>query len=482
MRFHPLSSLRGRLGIGVIVILIFGVVAADVATFVAAKSLYERRITETIEVVTNRILAAEGSSSGELFASDSQSVTLTDPYIALYSTDGKLLSERIPILPDKQKPPMIPPPSVLGTSTTTVETPGESNGIVVRARELAPEEQFTFARDGATATVGSLVVGLTSARATETFRSMVSAQIIVGIVILAIAILGVIILLRVGLRPLVRVARTAEEIAEGNLAERILVDDPDSEIGAVSIALNDAFDKVEQSENRMRGFVADASHELRTPLATIRGWADLYLSNGIREWEEVDTAMTRIRSESDRLTDLVEQLLALARLDAQIERTSESVDLVALVTELVDRESTLIATHRVESRVSAHAEQLPAITSDEATLRQILTNLISNATRHTPPGTEVLVSLDVEADSDHVLIRVSDSGPGMTAEQLTQAYDRFWRAETGRGPSGGTGLGLAIVRSSVQSLGGTIVMESPPSSGLVVTVRLPLRARNSTST
>ncbi len=160
MRFRPLASLRGRLGIGVIVILIFGVVTADIATFVAAKSLYERRITESIEVVTNRIITAEGASTGELYTSNSQSVTLTDPYIALYSTDGQLLSERIPILPDKQIPPTIPAASELGTGTTTVETPGESNGIVVRARELAPEEQFTVESDGVTATVGSLVVGL----------------------------------------------------------------------------------------------------------------------------------------------------------------------------------------------------------------------------------------------------------------------------------------------------------------------------------
>jgi two-component system OmpR family sensor kinase len=281
-------------------------------------------------------------------------------------------------------PPTIPAPSVLGTGTTTVETPGESNGIVVRARELAPEEQFTFTKDGVNATVGSLVVGLTSARATETFRSIVSAQITFGIAILVIAILGVIILLRVGLRPLVRVARTAEEISEGDLSRRIPVTDAKTEIGAVSIALNDAFDKVEQSENRMRGFVADASHELRTPLATIRGWADLYLSNGIREWEEVDTAMTRIRSESDRLTDLVEQLLALARLDAQVERTSESVDVVALIAELVDRESVLSSDHRVGVRVSEQAQRIATITSDEAVLRQVLVNLISNATRHTP--------------------------------------------------------------------------------------------------
>ena len=473
MRFRPLASLRGRLGIGVIAILIFGVVTADLATFFVAKGLYERRITESIELVTNRIIAAEGSSSGELYTSDSQSVTLTDPYIALYSSNGQLLSERIPILPDKQNPPTIPAPSELGTGTTTVETPGESNGIVVRARELAPEEQFVFTRDGVNATVGSLVVGLTSSRATDTFRSIVSAQIIAGIVILVIAILGVIILLRVGLRPLVRVARTAEEISEGDLSRRIPVTDAETEIGAVSVALNDAFDKVEQSEERMRGFVADASHELRTPLATIRGWADLYLSNGIREWSDVDTAMTRIRSESDRLTDLVEQLLTLARLDAEAPRVAERADLNALVTEVVDLFVEQSHGHKLEARISPTIDQQLDFMSDPQLIRQILVNLISNALRHTPAGTSVNVSVDLEADRGHVLIVVSDDGPGLTAEQLNRAYDRFWRAEPGRGPTGGTGLGLAIVRSSVLALGGTIDLESEVGRGLAVTIRIP---------
>ena len=335
MRLRPLASLRGRLGVGVIAILIFGVVSADLATYVVVKGLYERRITESIEFVTNRIISTENGSGGGPYVSDSQSIVLTDPYIALYSVEGTLISERIPKLPDGQVPPMIPPPSELGVGSTTVETPGQSNGIVVRARTLAPDEQFTFTTGGVTTTVGALVVGLTSSRATETFRTLVAAQVVVGIIILLIAIFGVVILLRVGLRPLVRVARTAEEISGGDLSRRIPVNDATTEIGAVSIALNDAFDKVEQSEDLMRAFVADASHELRTPLATIRGWADLYLSNGIREWSEVDTAMTRIRTESDRLTALVEQLLTLARLDAEPNRVAQRVNFDSLVTEVI---------------------------------------------------------------------------------------------------------------------------------------------------
>jgi two-component system OmpR family sensor kinase len=132
----------------------------------------------------------------------------------------------------------------------------------------------------------------------------------------------------------------------------------------------------------------------------------------------------------------------------------------------------------VTSKISPEAALLQEIPSDEMLLRQILMNLMSNASRHTPPGTTVELSLDVEQESSHVLLCVSDDGPGMTPDELAHAYDRFWRAEPGRGPTGGTGLGLAIVRSSVLALGGTIVMESLPGSGLAVTIRLPVVDRS----
>ena len=447
--------------------------SADFATYIVAKRLYELRVTESLEVVTNRILAAEGTSGGGVYFSDSQSIVLTDPYIAMYSTSGVLLFERIPILPDNQVPPKIPGPNDFINGTNIFETPGESNGIVAQVRKLTPSEQFSLKVNGNRSKVGSLVVGLTSARASETFRNLVRVQVLFAIVILGIAILGIAILLKVGLRPLVRVARTAEEISGGDLSRRIPIHNSSTEIGAVSLALNDAFDKVEQSEDRMRGFVADASHELRTPLATIRGWADLYLNNGIKEWHDVDIAMTRIRSESDRLTDLVEQLLTLARSDVQSNRDLQHVELGGLVLDVGNFFSEQLEGHVIAYEISETLRNLAGFKSDPLLVRQILINLISNAIRHTPPGTSIHVAADVEADFDHVLITVCDSGQGMRPEQLALAYDRFWRAESGRGPNGGTGLGLAIVRNSVHALGGTIVLKSEQGSGLSATVRLP---------
>lgn len=482
MRFRPFASLRGRLGIGVIGILLFGVVTADLATYVIVRQIYDVRISESIQVITNRLLAGEGRSGGSLFTSDPQSVEITDPYIALYSLDGQLITERVPELPDGLTPPAIPGPDALPPGPQEFESTGTSDGLVVQVRELTESEQFEVVINGQTETVGSMVVGLTNGRAQETFRDFVAAQFLVGVVILLLAIGGVFMLLGIGLRPLVRVARTAEEISRGDLTRRIPVDEPGSEIGAVSIALNDAFDKVEQSEVRMRGFVADASHELRTPLATIRGWADLYLSNGIREWSEVDLAMTRIRTESDRMTDLVEQLLALARIDAETSRELHPVDLVELVHDVVNSFAGQSTDHSLTCTTPRQVQRLEEFSTDEMLIRQIVVNLVANALRHTPPGTSVGVTLDIEPDSNHVLLRVFDNGPGMDAEQLTRAYDRFWRAEPGRGPTGGTGLGLSIVRSSVHALEGTIDLESEFGHGLTITIRLPSSNRQHTRT
>jgi two-component system, OmpR family, sensor kinase len=475
MTFRPLASLRGRLGIGVIVILIFGVVSADLATFLIARQLFERRISENIELVTTRIITAGDTFEGEEYTSDSKSIVLTDPYIALYAPDGTLIFERNPLLPDGQVAPPIPSPEDLGQGIVEVETPGQSNGVVVQGRTLEPGEQFTFTRDGKTSAVTSLVVGLTSSRAAETFRAFVVAQIAVGTAILLIAIVGVLFLLRIGLRPLVRVARTAEEISAGDLSRRIPVADATTEIGAVSIALNAAFDNVERSEERMRSFVADASHELRTPLATIRGWADLYLSDGIREWSDVDTAMNRIRTESDRLADLVEQLLTLARLDAEPTLVTQRVDLDSLVPEVIALLAPQQHDHIIEYRISSDVRHFPEFMSDPALIRQILVNVLSNALRHTPAGTRVDIDFAAEPDGSHLRIIVRDDGPGMTTEQLARAYDRFWRAESGRGPTGGTGLGLSIVRASVLALGGTIDLESEIGQGLTIAIRIPSR-------
>jgi two-component system OmpR family sensor kinase len=268
------------------------------------------------------------------------------------------------------------------------------------------------------------------------------------------------------------VADTAHEISRGDLSRRIPVVDDTTEIGAVSTALNEAFDHAEGSEQRMRAFIADASHELRTPLATIHGWADLYLNDGVQEWEDVDTAMTRIRDESARMTDLVDQLLTLARLDAESPSGRDDLDLGALAADVVEAVAITAPDHVI--RLDLEGPDEAHVFGDAAALRQLVTNLVSNAARHTPAGTRVAVAVRTDDDSGpHVVLEVSDDGPGMTPEERTHAFDRFWRADASRGSMGGTGLGLSIVRATARAHRGTVALASHAGQGLTVTVRLP---------
>jgi two-component system OmpR family sensor kinase len=217
--------------------------------------------------------------------------------------------------------------------------------------------------------------------------------------------------------------------------------------------------------------VSDASHELRTPLSTIRGHAELWRNNFMREGSDLDTLVGRIESESTRLGGLVDDMLLLARLDQARPLERRPVDLLSLATDAVidararqpDREVTL---------EHIPAEEPPVVMGDEARLRQVITNLLSNALEHTPRSSPVSVSVRTRGDS--VEVAVTDAGPGMPADVVPRVFDRFYRADPGRARSqGGTGLGLAIVQSLVSAHGGRVGCRSVEGDGSTFTVSLP---------
>ncbi|WP_086666796.1 sensor histidine kinase [Lentzea kentuckyensis] len=271
-------------------------------------------------------------------------------------------------------------------------------------------------------------------------------------------------LVRASTRALEEVEQVAGEIAAGDLSRRVPVRRPGSEVGRLASALNTMLGQIEQafavrvsSENRMRQFVADASHELRTPLTSIRGYAELYRQGAASDPAEV---LRRIEDHAERMGVLVEDLLQLARLDSAQPLVLSTVDLVVLVTDAV-----------VEARVRAADRtvslELPdgpvLVQADEARVRQVLTNLLDNALIHTPAGSPVEVRLGPSS------FEVADHGPGMSAEQASRAFERFYRVDAARGP-GGTGLGLAIVAALVAAHGWTISLDTAPGEGAVFRV------------
>jgi two-component system, OmpR family, sensor kinase len=355
---------------------------------------------------------------------------------------------------------------------------------------------------GATNTAGTLVVtGLPTATATATVAKYVAVEVGVALVGLALAGLAGTVLVRRELRPLNRVAATATRVAElpldrGEvlLAERVPEADTDAgtEVGKVGAALNQMLGHIEQalaarheSETQVRQFVADASHELRTPLASIRGYAEL-----VRRLPEPvpDTAlhaMARVESETKRMTGLVEDMLLLARLDAGRDLERVEVDLSSLAVDALADAHAAGPDHlwrlELEGQGSEADEASPApdagsapalALGDEARLRQVLGNLLTNARIHTPPGTTVVVS--VGATPETVTITVQDDGPGIPEPLRSRLFQRFTRGDASRNRAAGssTGLGLAIVHAVVTAHGGTIEVDGTPRH-TAFTVTLP---------
>jgi two-component system OmpR family sensor kinase len=270
---------------------------------------------------------------------------------------------------------------------------------------------------------------------------------------------------------------TAGLIAEGNLSHRITHDDRATEVGQLGHALNvmlgnieTSFTEKEESERRLRQFVADASHELRTPLTSIRGYAELFRSGAAADPATLERVMLRIESEGERMGRLVEDLLLLARLDQGRPLERATIDLVPLVTEAVEDARIVALDHPIDLTAPDEAR----ITGDANRLRQVIGNLLTNARVHTPPGTPVHVSLVTSGDI--VTLTVGDEGQGIAPDDARHVFDRFFRADTSRtrvGDDHGSGLGLSIVASIVAAHGGHVTLDTAPGQGATFTVTLP---------
>jgi two-component system OmpR family sensor kinase len=262
--------------------------------------------------------------------------------------------------------------------------------------------------------------------------SIVAAALVL---LLALAVL----VLRLGMRPLAKMADTADAIAQGHLSERLPVRGNRSETDQLAEAVNRAFDAQARAEATVRSLAADTSHELRTPLSTISGWLDLHRQGGLTG-PHLDTALGHIEDEVGRMRLLVEDLSLLARLDAGRPIGRDPLDLTALAASVVEDAQVI---HPERDITLAAAGPAP-VTGDAARLQQVLRNLVGNAVQHTPAGTSVHVT--VAASAGEVSAEVSDDGPGIAPQDLPRVFERFWRAEASRSRAyGGSGLGLAIV-------------------------------------
>jgi two-component system, OmpR family, sensor kinase len=289
-------------------------------------------------------------------------------------------------------------------------------------------------------------------------------------------------LVRVGLRPLAAIERTAANVAEGELGHRVPGESKRTEVGRLAGVLNVMLARIEgafaardategrlrASEARMRRFVSDASHELRTPLSAVSAYAELFDRGASERPEDLERVMTGIRSETGRMGHLVDDLLLLARMDEGRPLQEVPVELVGLAAEAVDAAEAVGSDWPVRLEASEPVD----VIGDPARLRQVLDNLLSNARAHTPPGTHVTVA--VRRDGSDAVLEVADDGPGIDPDTADRLFERFYRADASRSrASGGSGLGLSIVEAIVAGHGGSVSARRGDVSGSVFTVRIP---------
>ncbi len=335
---------------------------------------------------------------------------------------------------------------------------------------------------------GSSTVALPLTDNRDTVSRLVIFEIGTGAAALLVLAAGGYFVVRRSLRPLRQVEETAAAIAGGDLSRRVPVRGVDTEVDHLARSLNSMLTQIQhgvsaaaaseeaarRSEARMRQFVADASHELRTPLTTIRGFAELYRQGASQDPRPL---LERIEAEAERMGLLVEDLLMLARLDAQRPLQRAPVDLLSVAGEAVHSAQAIAtrepgtATRAITLDIASGTGTLE-VQGDADRLRQVLGNLLGNALAHTPPETPITVRLTPSADE--VRIDVIDQGPGLSEEAAARVFERFYRTDSSRTrASGGTGLGLSIVQALVTAHGGRVSVDSEPGAGATFTVVLP---------
>lgn len=362
-----------------------------------------------------------------------------------------------------------------GAAPRTVDLPG-----VGRYRVQAVEVSY---RNGTEVGTATLLVGLPLTEVDAAVESLIWWEALFALLGVAGAVALGSVVVRRQLRPLREVAATAHRVSSLPLAagdtaidERVPagLTDEATEVGQVGGALNRLLDHVEgalearqRSESRVRRFVADASHELRTPLTTIRGYAEL----ARRRPDDADAArlaLGKVEQESAVMTDLVEDLLLLARLDSGRPLDRAPVDLTELLVDLVSDARVLAPEHTWRLQLPASPVTVPG---DAGRLRQVFTNLLTNAHKYTPAGTVVVITA-VEPGPESISVTVHDDGPGFPPDLVEHAFERFTRGDAARTRSGGAGLGLSLVQAIVSAHGGSVGLTSSPGD-TTLTVALP---------
>jgi two-component system heavy metal sensor histidine kinase CusS len=264
------------------------------------------------------------------------------------------------------------------------------------------------------------------------------------------------------LAPVDEITRVAKSISVQNLSQRLTVPQTADEIQRMAEAWNGLLDRLEGSVKRIRQFTADASHELRTPVALIRTTAEFALRRE-RHSSDYRSALNEIQIEAERMTELTESLLTVARADANgLELPLAEIDLNETIWDVVRQIDRVAAVQGVATQMEL-MEEPATVKANAPAIRRLLLGLIDNALRHTPSGGSVTIS--TTRTQNGVVLAVEDTGEGIQAEALPHVFERFFRADPARGSGSGAGLGLSIAQAIAQAHRSEITVQSEPGTG-----------------
>ncbi|RZS55117.1 two-component system OmpR family sensor kinase [Microcella putealis] len=468
-------SLQRRLIAGILALLTLATLGIGLISTVALRSSLVAQLDEELRQTAARVEFAVGSRPADPRLGFAPGLPVGS-LIAFVGESGRVSAA---YLDDEAQVQRLSQLQLRMLADTTLEHPRTIRfpGIGGEFRVLATE------LPGGT----TLLVGLSTQEVVVTTSRLGAVITIILVGTLAVAALLGRSVVRFALTPLTRIRQTATEIAslpldrgEVDLRGRVAAieadADPETEVGQLGGAFSRMIEHVqrsldarEASEQKVRRFVADASHELRTPLAAIRGYSELTRRGGHELPDDVRHALSRIESESVRMSGLVDDLLLLARLDEGRQLAREAVDLGRLVVDITADARAASPDHDWVVRVP---ESPVVVLGDQPRLHQAIANLLANARVHTPAGTQVTAALGVL--DGFAIVTVTDTGPGIPPEVQPVLFERFARADTSRSrATGSTGLGLAITAAIVRAHDGAVDAVSEPGQ-TVFRVRLPL--------
>jgi len=485
---HPSKwSLRNRLLLAIMLVSAVGIAASDFAANTELKSFLVNQVDTQLKGVAmgsiDRLARAgidpNADDSSSSSSSSSSPIRVVHPLrgvptataVTLLDANGNVLGQLGGNINSQLSPTIF-----MGMTINRVNA---TNGKPFTIQESGHNSELRAIALALPTNVGSFIVSVSLDSVDRTLNELWWLFFLISLAVLLLIGVASRYVINVSLRPLLDVEVTAASIAAGDLSARLPESKPTTEVGRLSRSLNTMLARIEdsfavkaESESKLRRFVADASHELRTPLTAIRGFAELHRQGAVAGEEKTKELIGRIEKESIRMGSLVEDLLFLARSDEARPLVPEPVDVKHLIEECVASAQAAGPNHPI----TTECDDELFVLGENKRVHQAVANLLANARTHTPAGTPIRVT--AHSSQNEVSISVSDTGPGLSEEDQSRIFERFFRADPSRVRSAGegSGLGLSIVDAIMKAHGGSVSVTSALGEGATFTLHFPIES------